>query len=212
MEFETLLQIVGQEPLFNTGLLLAGYVNPKDIRKQLSRWYAAGKIYQLRRGWYCLAPLSQKATPHPFLIANRIHPGSYVSLQSALSYYGMIPEGVPVTTSVTTGRPQSFQTPLGLFDYRHTQVDWFAGYAHTDLGNGQTAFVATAEKALLDLVYLQPKGDTLAYLRSLRLQALDQINVGKMQSLAKSLGKLKLERAVSLILALIEEEASFQSL
>ena len=110
MEFSHLLEIVGNDPVFETGLLLQGDVDPVDVRRQLSRWKGAGKIYQLRRRIYALAPPYQKVRPHPFLVANLLVPASYVSLQSVLAYYGMIPEYVPVTTSVTTGRPGNWQT------------------------------------------------------------------------------------------------------
>jgi len=85
-------------------------------------------------------------------------PASYISLQSALAYYGMIPEHVPVTTSVTTSRPAHWETPLGIFDFRHIQVDFFDGYRLIDLSEKQQAFIARLEKALLDLVYLEPGG------------------------------------------------------
>jgi len=55
MEFARLLEIVADEPVFESGLLLAGGVNPGDVRKQLSRWTKAGQLYQLRRGLYALA-------------------------------------------------------------------------------------------------------------------------------------------------------------
>src|SRR5512137_1484416 len=154
MEFVRLVEIVGDEPVFETGLLLAGDVDPNDVRKQLSRWTLAGKLYQLRRGLYTLAPPYQKVKPHPFVIANRLAPNSYVSCQSALAYYGLIPEYVPVTTSVTTARPIRWDTPLGSFEFRHVKVELLRGYRLTDLGNDQQAFVATPEKALLDLVHL----------------------------------------------------------
>ena len=121
MDFGELLQAVGEEPAFESGLLLAGDVNPHDVRRQLSRWVRAGRLYQLRRGLYALAPPFQKVKPHPFLVANHLVRGSYVSLQSALAHYGLIPEHVPVTTSVTTGRPGRWQTPLGTYDFRHVQ-------------------------------------------------------------------------------------------
>ena len=56
MKFEELVEIVGDEPVFETGLLLVGQVDSKDVRRQLSRWVRAGRIYQLRRGLYALAP------------------------------------------------------------------------------------------------------------------------------------------------------------
>ena len=207
MEFERFLQIVGNEPVFETGLLFSGAVDPNNVRKQLSRWTASGKVYQLRRGLYCLAPPFQKVVPHPFLIANRLVPGSYVSKQSALAYYGMIPEGVPQTTSVAAKRPQTIETRLGSFDFRHIQVRWLFGYQSIDLGAGQKAFIALPEKALLDLVYLQPKGDSENYLHGLRLQALEQINIERLFDFArKSSDELKLLRAAQVIQRLVEEE------
>lgn len=208
MGFEDLLPIVNDLPLFETGLILSGDTDPLVVRKQLSRWTASGKLFQLRRGLYSLAPPYQKVIPHPFLIANQLKAGSYVSLQSALAFYNMIPEHVPVTTSVTTGRPSMYQTALGQFDFRHIQVDWFLGYRHVNLGNDQAAFVASAEKALLDLVYLQPGGDAEVYLRSLRLQALGHINLEQLRQLAGTAGKPKLLRAVRIIERLIEEEST----
>lgn len=206
MKFEELLHIVENEPVFETGLLLSGDVDPLDVRKQLSRWTASGKIYQLRRGLYTLAEPYQKSIPHPFLIANLLQPGSYVSLQSALAHYGLIPEYVPVTTSVTTTRPGTYDNPLGHFLFRHVQISWFRGYRQTDLGNDQQAFVAAPEKALLDLLYLEPDGDKEAYLRSLRLQNMKQLDSRRLRQLAADAGKLKLNRAVKMIIRLVEEE------
>lgn len=207
MDFESLLHIVEREPVFETAFLLSGDVDPFDVRKQLSRWTAAGKLYQLRRGLYTLAPPYQKSVPHPFLIANRLVPGSYVSLQSALAYYGMIPEAVPLTTSVTTARPDNYSTPLGTFEFRHIQTAWFQGYSQVDLGNDQWAFVARREKALLDLVYLQPGGDALDFLSSLRLQSLGQIEMDRLEHLAAAAKKPKLARSVKAIQRLAEEES-----
>ncbi len=135
------------------------------------------------------APPFQKVNPHPFLAANRLIPSSYVSLQSALAYYGMIPEHVPVTTSVTTSRPAHWETPLGVFDFRHIQVNFFYGYRLADLGEKQQAFIASPEKALLDLVYLELGGDTLDYLASRDWSGLDRLRIGS--SLVALRGRLK---------------------
>lgn len=207
MDFNHLLEIVGEEPVFDTGLLLAGEVDPADVRRQLSRWTKAGKLYQLRRGLYALAPPFQKIKPHPFLIANRMVPGSYVSLQSALAHYALIPEHVPVTTSVTTTRPAQWDTPLGCFEYHHIKESLFHGYLLTDLGGRQRAFVASPEKALLDLIYLQAGADSPDYLRELRLQHLDRLNLEELQCLAHSAGGAKLRRASVIVADLARSEA-----
>jgi predicted transcriptional regulator of viral defense system len=206
MKFERLLQIVGDEPLFETGLLLAGDVNADEIRRQLVRWVAAGKIIQLRRGLYTLAPPYQKTKPHPFLIANRLVEPSYVSLQSALAYYNLIPEYVPVVTSVTTGRPNLKETPLGRYQFQHIQRDWFIGFVPNRVQESQEVFLATPEKALLDLVYLQPGGDELPYLRELRLQNLDHLDRNALWELAQEISKPKIQRALQNILTIMKEE------
>jgi predicted transcriptional regulator of viral defense system len=207
VEFSELLEVVGDAPVFETGLLLAGEVDPADVRRQLSRWTSAGWIYQLRRGVYALAPPYQKVKPHPFLVANALVRGSYVSLQAALAHYGLIPDITPVVTSVTTGRPGQWETDLGTYTFRHVKTEWFRDYRLQNVGTGQQAFVATPEKALLDLVYLQPGGDDPAYLETLRLQSLDQLDLEHLNRLAQESGSPKLQRAAQSIAALAEAEA-----
>jgi predicted transcriptional regulator of viral defense system len=207
MEFQRLLEIVGNEPAFETGLLLAGDVDPANVRRQLSRWTKKGRLYQFRRGLYALAPPFQKVKPHPFLVANSLVPGSYASLQSALAHHGLIPEAVPVTTSVTALRPASWDTPLGRYRYRHVKKELLFGYQLTDLGGNQQAFVATSEKALLDLVHLQPRGDTAEYLGTLRLQNLERLDLNRLQSQSAQANSPKLRRAADRIIKLAEAEA-----
>jgi len=206
MEFNELLEIVGDEPVFETGLLLAGSVDHVDVRRQLSRWVKAGRVFQLRRGLYALAPPFQRVKPHPFLIANRMVRGSYVSVQSALAHYSLIPESVPVVTSVTTGRSGRWDTPLGAFEFRHIKTELFRGYRLLDLGLGQKAYVATPEKALLDLIYLEPGGDSPDYLRELRLQHLHQVNVGELRKQAALMDSPKLMRAAEFVADLTRAE------
>jgi predicted transcriptional regulator of viral defense system len=207
MQFERLLEIVDDEPVFETSLLLAGQVDPADVRRQLSRWTRAGRLYQLRRGLYALAPPFRKAQPHPFLVANHLVRPSYVSLQSALAFFGLIPEYVPVTTSITSLRPGRWETPLGIYDFRHVKPDLFRDYRLTNLGAGQQAFVATPEKALLDLIHLQPGGDALTYLHELRLQNLERLDLDGLWHLANLTGRPKLQRAVAVLTDLARSES-----
>ena len=207
MEFTELLGIVGNEPTFETGLLLSGDVNPADVQRQLSRWTSAGRLHQLRRGLYALAVPYQKVNSHPFAVANALMRGSYVSLQTALAHYGLIPEYTPVVTSVTSGRPGRWETALGVYEFRHVKIGWLHGYRQLDLGAGQGAFVATPEKALLDLVYLQPGGDDLAYLTELRLQFLERQDLDRLAGLAEQSGSPKLRRAAENIATLARAES-----
>ncbi|MBM3263052.1 MAG: type IV toxin-antitoxin system AbiEi family antitoxin domain-containing protein [candidate division Zixibacteria bacterium] len=206
MKFDELLYIIADEPMFDTGMLLSGSVDPSHIRRQLSRWVKAGKLYQLRRGLYAPAPPYRKTAPHPFLIANRLVRGSYVSLQSALAFAHLIPEYVPTVTSVTTDRPGVRDTPLGRFEYRHIRRAWLFGYQAMDIGEGRQAFVATLEKALMDLIYLEPGGDRLDFLRALRLQHMNRLDPERLEAIADRLHKPKLHRARQCIGSLMAEE------
>lgn len=207
MNYDDLLQIIGDDPVFESSLLFAGNVDPRYIRLQLARWINSGRLYQLRRGLYSIAPPYQKTKPHPFLIANRLRRSSYVSLQSALAYYGMIPETVNSTVSVTPDRPERLVTPLGIFEFRHIKPNLLFGYQMASLGD-QEALLATPEKALLDLVYLQPGGDSPEHLHSLRLQNLERVNPEVLKKQADIFTSPKMQAAVKNILHLIQEDST----
>ena len=212
MQFDTLLEIVGQEPVFETSLLLAGDVDPRQVRVQVSRWVQAGKLLRLRRGLYALAPPYRKVMPHPFAVANRLLAGSYVSLQSALAYYGLVPEYVALSTSVSARRTAQWDTPLGGYWYRYVKPDLYWGYAWLALGAGQHAFVATPEKALLDLIHLEPAADEPAYLEELRLQNLAHLDLDELGRAAERANSPKLRRAVTAVARLVEIEAEYEAL
>lgn len=173
---------------------------------QLSRWVRSGRLIQLRRGVYAIARPYRKTEPHPMLVANALRKNSYVSLQSALAFHGLIPEYVPVCTSVTTGRSEQLETELGTYVYRRISADYFFGFEQREVAPNQHAFVATAEKALLDLVYLTRGGDTESYLRELRLQHMESIDGDALAALADRIGKRKVRSAVKRIQRLLEEE------
>lgn len=212
MNFKEILALVGNEPVFETGLLLAGDREPNEIRRQISRWTHAGRLHQLRRGLYSLAPPYQKIRPHPFLVANHLRLGSYVSLQSALAFHGLIPEHVPRTTSVGPGRPQIWETPLGIFEQRHLHRD-LLGHAHwIEVDKGQHAFVATPEKALLDLVHLEPRADAGEYLSELRIQNLERLDFAALREIAENSGRPKLGRAAENLAVLAVQESEYETL
>jgi predicted transcriptional regulator of viral defense system len=213
MKFDELLAIVGTEPVFESALLLAGDLDAGDVRRQLSRWTRAGKIVQLRRGLYVLAPPHRRQQPHPFLVANRLVSGSYVSGHSALAHHGLIPEGVPLTTSVCSSRPVTLDTSLGRYQFRRIKPALMYGYREEKLGGGQLAFVALPEKALLDLVYLVPGADQETYLEELRLDDLQGLDLDRLVDLARRSQSLKLQRAASRVADLARQQAgSYQEL
>jgi len=210
MKFEDLLALVKNQPVFETGLLLAGTVDPNHVQRQLSRWVRSGRIRQLRRGLYTLAAPYQSIVPHPFLIANALLPGSYVSAQSALAFYGLIPEYPPGTTSVTMLRPARWE---GGFQFRHLAPPLFFGYQLVELSDEQQAFVATPEKALLDLAHLTPHSDSPHYLLELRLQNLERLDLARLNEFAARAGKPKWRRVADQVEKLaLQEKEEFEDL
>jgi predicted transcriptional regulator of viral defense system len=193
--------------LFDSSLALPFYASPQQAQRQLSDWTRSGDLLQLRRGIYAFPPPYEYEDPHRYRIANRLVRPSYVSLQSALSYYGLIPEHVASLTSVTTDRPIKLRNEFGRFMYRHIKTEFFYGFRYRQISNSQSAFIATPEKALLDLIYLTPHADKEAYLQTLRLQNLEVLNTERLHRLVERANQPKLRRAFSHLLTIIEEEA-----
>jgi predicted transcriptional regulator of viral defense system len=203
MDYVDLLNRVADLPCFTTRFLAAGG-NLPQIRLQLNRWVNNGRLIKLHKGLYTLAGPYRKIKPEPFSIANSLKSASYVSLQSALSWYGLIPEFVPVVTSVTTGRPRLIETPMGRFDFRHINKSFFWGYKQIELMDGQTAFIARPEKAMLDLVYLTPGGDKEDFIKELRIQDIEQIDKAVLREFSERTQSPKLKRAFQNIARIID--------
>ena len=207
MRFAELAARVPSNGLFRTGQILAGERSPADLRRQLHRWTSSGRILQLRRGVYLLCAPYAKASAHPFAIAGALKRTSYVSLHSALAYHGMIPEFVPVTTSVTSGRPEEVDTPNGHFQFRHVSTRMLFGFSEVEIAPGQRALLASAEKALVDLLYLTPHSDREAYLRELRVEPAESFDRETVRETVQRAGSGKVERAVRLLLERWDDEA-----
>lgn len=127
------------------------YRRPKD---KLARAVAAGDWIPLRRGWYVSGRLPPQSLELP-VVANSLWGPSYVSLDYALSHYGLIPEGVTEVTSVTTRRSHVFQTPVGRFSYQHLPLACYAvGQISQPTATGIGYMMASPEKALCDKLLL----------------------------------------------------------
>lgn len=207
MRFAELAARVPSNGLFRTGQILAGERSTADLRRQLHRWTRSGRILQLRRGVYLLCAPYARASAHPFAVAGALKRASYVSLHSALAYHGMIPEFVPVTTSVTSGRPEEIETPYGRFQFRHVSTRLLFGFAEVEIAPGQRALLASAEKALVDLLYLTPHTDREAYLQELRVEPAESFDRENLRETVQRAGSRKVERAVRLLLELWDDEA-----
>jgi hypothetical protein len=119
------------------------------------RAMAAGEVMHLRRGLYCLAPRYLRRKVDPLVLAQRIYGPSYLSLETALSYHGWIPEAVYSITSVSVDRSREFDTPLGRFNFaRVPQATFYAEVSRVETQAGDSFLLATPLKALADYLYV----------------------------------------------------------
>lgn len=124
----------------------------------VKRAIAGGQIIHIRRGLYCLAPKYQKKKLNLYALAEHLYGPSYVSLESALSWHGWIPEAVYTLTSASLGKSKEFKTPLGAFSYnRVPQNVFYAGVERLTDEAGDAFLMAQPIKALADYVYVHKK-------------------------------------------------------
>ncbi|MBL7069079.1 MAG: hypothetical protein ISS34_04405 [Candidatus Omnitrophica bacterium] len=198
MKYGEFIKLVRDLPLIEVGLILAGVPNPDPVKVQISRWVKAHKLIQLRRGVYLLPKAFRKIDVYEPYLAAVLKKPSYISIEKALEYHDIIPEAVKIFTSVTTKRGRRFTTKLGVFNYQHIKNSLFWGYEAVTI-NKQTAFFATPEKALLDLLYLKRIKTTTAYLDELRLQNLERLNLRRLLEYGRRFKKPGMRRAARLI-------------
>lgn len=152
-------------PVFST-LDIRKYDPGFNVRN-LVRWQDKRYLLRIRNNWYTFSDQRWEEVLL-FWAANRIYAPSYISLESALSYYHLIPEGVFSIQSVSPLKTNLFQTPIGNFQYSNVKPFWFFGYQMVKIQQFYAA-VAEPEKALLDLLYLRPELETAVQFEALRL-------------------------------------------
>lgn len=123
-------------------------VSEVTAKFMLIRYTKKGLLRKLRRGLY----VSTNRTPSPWLIANQLYKPSYLSLESALSYYGLIPESIFSVTSVTTKSTREFEAGDHLYIYHTIKRQAFGGYRSIEI-NGESILIAEREKAVADYLY-----------------------------------------------------------
>lgn len=129
---------------------LTGFSRPRD---KITRLLRDGVIIRVKKGLYIFGDDYRRGIYSPEIVANLMYGPSYISLDYALQYYGLIPEGVSAITSVTVGRSRRFVTPIGLFTYRAISLPAYrAGMCRVDLANGRGFLIASPEKALADKI------------------------------------------------------------
>lgn len=196
MRFDDFVELLGAEPSFDLATVTQLIAEPRaSVVSQLHRWGRAGKVIALRRGRYTLADRYRRAPLAPATLANVLLTPSYLSGAWALSFYGVIPESVPVYTSVTTRTPREFENRFGAFSYRNVKRDFFFGY-HAVPVAGSDAAVATMEKALLDLFHLTPGAWDADRMIEMRFQQTELLDLDRLDAFARRMAKPRILRAV----------------
>ena len=130
--------------------LLREYSSPND---KISSLLANGDIISLKKGLYVVSEQYRKEKLNLEILANQIYGPSYVSLDSALSYYGIIPEKVNIITSVSTKRSRKFENKIGFFNYYYATEQYAGIGINSDSSDGIHNFlIASLEKALCDKI------------------------------------------------------------
>ncbi len=147
-----------------------------------------GLLIRLKRGLYLIGSPLQKAEPNLFEMAQQIYSPSAISLESALSFHGWIPEAVYTICSVTPKKGRSYETPAGLFAFHHSPLKGF--YEGVERQTNPVILMASPWKAVADLIYVRrPKWKDIAGLTGdLRVerQMIDESDLSILQTLAEN--------------------------
>ena len=184
----------------------------KDIEKmdmsfhkqRLSEWQKKGYVKKICKGFYIFSDL-QINEPTLFIIANRVYEPSYISLEMALSIYGIIPEAVYGITSVTSQKTKNLKSPVGEFIYRHTQPDFMFGYELRE-HEGHRYQIAEIEKAVLDYLYFNSKISDYESFEGMRFntsELKDKLNIEKFNKYLEAFHNKSLARRAKKFLQFI---------
>ena len=199
MSFEETIGEYSEEPLTRQLIMdmLKNYRRPND---KISELLKAGVLTTVKNGLYVPGPKMKISKPEPFLVANHLRGPSYVSMESALSHWGFIPERVYEVTSITTKAAKTYQTPMGRFSYFHMALPYYAfGIKIVSLTARQVVLMASPEKALWDKivqtsgVQLRSPNQTLEFLlEDMRIdeEMLNQLDLKEMDSWINEVPKM----------------------
>lgn len=172
---------------------------PTLDKRRLSEWCKKGYIENVKRGFYRFTdqPINQGVT---YFTANKIYTPSYISLESALAYYQVIPEAVFTSTSISTLNTTKLFTSTGNFNYQHVKENLFFGYGLISL-SGLIISMANLEKAILDYLYLHPELNSVADFEVLRWnkEVLKQLDINRFSDYLQLFNSKRLSQRVQIL-------------
>lgn len=206
MTYDDLVRNASRFPVFDESHLGAwGWVSKSARQLQLGRWTRAGKLLRLKRGLYALPEDRRRTSLSLEWLANRLYSPSYLSLEFMLSWYGLVPERVSAPTSVSPLKTATFRNPLGTFVYRNVKRELFFGFQEVKDEFGKFVVVATAEKALLDTIYLGVRGvlEPETFEEGMRLQQLGELRKTRLKEYARRFGSRRISKGAEILLGMM---------
>jgi len=179
---------------------------PGFDKNNLSRWVKENLLVKLRNSWYSF-PEYQKTPDLQYFVSNRIYSPSYISLHSALAFYGIIPEAIVYTTAVSTLKKADFLNLFGSFSYQQILPELMFGYEQKPFLNKQSLIFATPEKAILDLLYLYPIYNKEQEIRELRFDEefmLEDLNVSRLNEFTEKFQSKVLRNRINVLLKIYD--------
>ncbi len=138
---------------FDSAVLLSTFGQYKSPKDKVARMVNQGEMLRLKKGLFVLSPEVAGQPLSLELIANHLYTPSYVSFETALAFWGIIPERVYTVRSATMKRGRTFSNELGVFEYVQTDPDYFSIGVRSNIVNGKYAYlIASPEKALCDMI------------------------------------------------------------
>lgn len=178
MKFRDAIENFAEQPFTKQILIevLKEYKRPYDKIAELVK---QGMLILVKRGIYVPGANLKIAEPELFLLANHLLGPSYVSLESALAYWGVIPEKVYEISSVSTQNSKIYNTSIGRFSYTHLPLPYYAfGIQQVVLTSKQVVLMATPEKALCDKI-ICTAGIQLRSIRQVKEFLIDDLRIDK---------------------------------
>ncbi len=175
---------------------------PGFDKNNLTRWVKQNLLVKLRNSWYSF-PDYIKMSNIQYFVSNKIYSPSYVSLHSALAFYGIIPEAIVQTTAVSSLKKANFENSFGSFSYQQILPELMFGNEQKPFLNKHSLLFATPEKAILDLLYLYPQYNSEQEIIELRFDEefmQEDLNVERLNEFTEKFQSKVLRSRVNLLL------------
>ena len=192
------------------------FITPASLRKRYGNfspnlfksWQDRDLVRKLRNGLYLNDSFEVYAEPDQYIIANKMYAPSYISLHTALNYYGLIPEYAVEVISISTKKTTLLQRSGTRYRYHTVKPELFWGYENVPW-HGEYYSIAYPEKALLDLAYLEPQFSDRSWIEEMRFDRwgiMEDLNWDRMMLFSHMMKSEVVMQRIALLLELFSDD------